>query len=249
MSNTPLTKDREVDARGNCSKCGGTHYGTGWYCPMPPEYFDTNSPPVMNPPADEAEAGNRVHGAPGQADRDAPSRGVSGLTSRPEARPVTTTEHLTSNPLLQRLRDVGTARGVEMYSALAYQAADEIENLGLELRHCTNGNEFKDARIEGLKAVCDHLRAALERIDKLAPRGPDLIGPLHGAGLAAGFKIAGDIAREALAGSVKQGAPGLTQAPLPTAGLTQDETTASLPCWCPYCGEPHSVTKKPEAEV
>lgn len=33
---TPETtsRPREVDARGNCSKCGGTHYGTGWYCPM-----------------------------------------------------------------------------------------------------------------------------------------------------------------------------------------------------------------------
>ena len=30
---------REVDARGNCSKCGGTHYGTGWYCPMSESYF------------------------------------------------------------------------------------------------------------------------------------------------------------------------------------------------------------------
>jgi len=39
---------------------------------------------------------------------------------------------------------------------------------------------------------------ALTRIASLAPTGPDLIGPLHGAGLAAGFKIAGDVAREAL---------------------------------------------------
>lgn len=27
---------REVDARGNCSKCGGTHYGD-YFCPMPDE--------------------------------------------------------------------------------------------------------------------------------------------------------------------------------------------------------------------
>lgn len=31
MSN--LSKDREVDSKGNCSKCGGTHYGS-YMCPM-----------------------------------------------------------------------------------------------------------------------------------------------------------------------------------------------------------------------
>lgn len=31
---TPQTPDREVDSKGNCSKCGGTHYGS-YYCPFP----------------------------------------------------------------------------------------------------------------------------------------------------------------------------------------------------------------------
>lgn len=54
--------------------------------------LNTYSPQVMNPPADEAEAGNLVHGAPRQADPAAPGRGKSGLTSGSEARPVTPTE-------------------------------------------------------------------------------------------------------------------------------------------------------------
>ena len=29
-------RPREVDERGNCSKCGGTHFGTGWYCTSAP---------------------------------------------------------------------------------------------------------------------------------------------------------------------------------------------------------------------
>lgn len=28
-------RPREVDVHGNCSKCGGLHYGTGWYCVYP----------------------------------------------------------------------------------------------------------------------------------------------------------------------------------------------------------------------
>jgi hypothetical protein len=45
-----------------CSTCGGTGK-------LP------TSRPVMNPPADEAEAGNRANTAPRQADPDAPCRG------------------------------------------------------------------------------------------------------------------------------------------------------------------------------
>lgn len=52
---------------------------------------NTISRPVMNPPA-QAEAGNRVHAAPGQADRDAARRGKTAPSSRPEARPVMRTE-------------------------------------------------------------------------------------------------------------------------------------------------------------
>lgn len=48
--------------------------------------------PVMNPPAHEAEAGNRTNVAPGQADRAAASRGKTAPSSRPEARPVMRTE-------------------------------------------------------------------------------------------------------------------------------------------------------------
>jgi hypothetical protein len=54
--------------------------------------LNTTSRPVMNPPA-QAEAGNRVHAAPGQADRDAARRGKTGPSSRTEARPVMPTAH------------------------------------------------------------------------------------------------------------------------------------------------------------
>lgn len=53
--------------------------------------LNTTSRPVMNPPA-QAEAGNRVHAAPGQADLDAARRGKTAPSSRPEARPVMRTE-------------------------------------------------------------------------------------------------------------------------------------------------------------
>lgn len=58
----------------------------------------TTSRPVMNPPADQAEAGNRTNTAPRQADPDAPGRGETGVSSGSEARPVTATEHWNSNP-------------------------------------------------------------------------------------------------------------------------------------------------------
>lgn len=54
----------------------------------------TTSRPVMNSPADEAEARDRDNAAPLQADRDAQCRGLTGTSSRPEARPVTATAHL-----------------------------------------------------------------------------------------------------------------------------------------------------------
>jgi len=46
------------------------------------------SRPVMNPPADEAEARNRVHAAPRQADSDAACRGMAGPLTESEAQPV-----------------------------------------------------------------------------------------------------------------------------------------------------------------
>jgi len=66
-----------------CTTCGGTGR-------IP------TSRPVMNPPADEAEAGNRANTAPRQADPAAPGRGETGVSSGSEARPVTATEHLSS---------------------------------------------------------------------------------------------------------------------------------------------------------
>ena len=65
----------------DCSHCQGTGKIT------------KASRPVMNPPADEAEARNRANTAPLQPDSDGQRRGVSGLTSEPEARPVTPTGH------------------------------------------------------------------------------------------------------------------------------------------------------------
>lgn len=66
-------------ATSDCYHCGGTGN-------------EPTSRPVMNPPADEAEAGNRVHAAPPQADSDAGRRGVAGPLTEPEARPVMPTE-------------------------------------------------------------------------------------------------------------------------------------------------------------
>ncbi len=59
-----LTKDREVDSRGNCSKCGGTHYGS-YMCPMsqspqgepaltPPQGLPGTSEPVVREPQGNA---------------------------------------------------------------------------------------------------------------------------------------------------------------------------------------------------
>lgn len=45
---TELPADREVDARGHCSKCGGLHYGN-YMCPF------THRDEVMNPPASAAQ--------------------------------------------------------------------------------------------------------------------------------------------------------------------------------------------------
>lgn len=52
------------------------------------EHFDTTSRPVMNPPADKAEARNRVHAAPRQADSAAAGRAMAGPLTESEARPV-----------------------------------------------------------------------------------------------------------------------------------------------------------------
>jgi hypothetical protein len=51
----------------------------------------THSRQVMNPPADEAEAGNLANTAPRQPDHDGACRGETGTSSWPEARPVTAT--------------------------------------------------------------------------------------------------------------------------------------------------------------
>lgn len=60
-----------------CANCG-------WLGPR----IETLSRPVMNPPADEAEARNRVHAAPLQADSPAERRGMAGPLSESECRPV-----------------------------------------------------------------------------------------------------------------------------------------------------------------
>lgn len=64
-----------------CANCGWLKY---------PEHI---SRPVMNSPADEAEARDRANAAPPQADHDAGCRGETGSSSWPEARPVRATAH------------------------------------------------------------------------------------------------------------------------------------------------------------
>jgi hypothetical protein len=53
--------------------------------------FSTLSRQVMNPPGDRPEAGNLANTAPLPRDRDRQRRGKTGMSSRPEARPVTAT--------------------------------------------------------------------------------------------------------------------------------------------------------------
>jgi len=42
-----MAKNRDVDARGNCSKCGGTHYG-GYMCPFTDEQIKEMEMPEVN---------------------------------------------------------------------------------------------------------------------------------------------------------------------------------------------------------
>lgn len=143
---TPLTKETKscprCDGRGRiepfwpvgpggarlddhkCSTCGGTG-------------IVTISPPVMNSPADEAEARDRAHGAPRQADPAAPGRGESGLTSGSEARPVTpTARHLSSkkeSPIVFNLRQIA-ASDIARWDIRNHivAAAEEVERLTRE---------------------------------------------------------------------------------------------------------------------
>ena len=92
--------------------------------------MNTNSRPVMNPPVCEAEAGNRVNAAPGQADRDAARRGVSGPTSRPEARPVMPTARRPSvDPKSYELAEyfLSDLEGDEASEDQVWQLAGEIQ--------------------------------------------------------------------------------------------------------------------------
>jgi hypothetical protein len=98
-----------------------------------PDLRDTISRPVMNSPADEAEARDRAQAAPRQADPDAPGRGVSGVTAGSEARPVTATEHRPSKTIthaeelrmLVKLED----RSRDYTDKAMLSAAAEIERL------------------------------------------------------------------------------------------------------------------------
>jgi len=70
-----------ISARGGFLQCNNC----GWMAPT------TKSREVMNPPADEAEAGNLANAAPRQPEHDGACRGETGMSSCPEARPVTAT--------------------------------------------------------------------------------------------------------------------------------------------------------------
>lgn len=143
-----------------CAACGGTGK-----LPI--------SRPVMNPPVDEAEAGNRANTAPRQADPDAPCRGETGVSSGSEARPVTATELLTSNrksPLVDTLRQLHEIGGRDIFK----MAADEIERLTRELeiqkkvvelayiphRSLSDSRQRADRENERLRAVLHQIAAA-----------------------------------------------------------------------------------------
>lgn len=80
----------------------------------------TNSRPVMNSPADEAEARDRINAAPGKADPDAPCRGETGMSSGSEARPVIATAHPSTRAIahgdrvrILATRELGEVVGIE----------------------------------------------------------------------------------------------------------------------------------------
>lgn len=71
-----------------CANCGWLRYPRANDADLIP-----TRRPVMNSPADEAEARDRANTAPPQADPDARCRGETGTSSGSEARPVTATAH------------------------------------------------------------------------------------------------------------------------------------------------------------
>lgn len=108
-----------------CSACGGTgKLPTGR--------------PVMNPPADEAEAGNRANTAPRQADPAAPGRGETGASSGSEARPVTATEHRSSKQQCEHTKVFVTDSTMRRNQVPCPWCKDvEIERLRAELAEVT----------------------------------------------------------------------------------------------------------------
>jgi hypothetical protein len=81
----PTCASGRIGQSGTALRCGNC----GWlkYPQLP------TSRPVMNSPADEAEARDRANTAPRPADHDAACRGETGSSSWSEARPVTATAH------------------------------------------------------------------------------------------------------------------------------------------------------------
>lgn len=99
---TPEDRSRSVLWIGDpCPSCATGIIGQSQYnlrcanCGWLGARIDTISRPVMNPPADEAEAGNRANTAPLQADSPAERRGMAGPLSESEAAPVMPTRQIT----------------------------------------------------------------------------------------------------------------------------------------------------------
>lgn len=84
---------------GQCARCGGAltngHVCRSWETPRS---MNTFSSPVMNPPADEAEARNRANTAPSQSDSHDAGRVEIGPSCEPEARPVLPTAQFQWQP-------------------------------------------------------------------------------------------------------------------------------------------------------
>src|SRR5690606_31969099 len=111
-----------------CANCGWLRYPRANDADLIP-----TRRPVMNSPADEAEARDRANTAPPQADPDARCRGETGTSSGSEARPVTATAH-PSNAESSVQSQLATLREwVASAAARTYQPTDKRRYAGLTI--------------------------------------------------------------------------------------------------------------------
>lgn len=138
-----------------CSVCNGTG-------------IKPKSRPVMNSPADEAEARDRANTAPRSAEHDAACRGETGASSCPEARPVTATEQLSSKQMVdnadvlwqevnRQLRAEVGVPSITLNAAHWRAAIEEVERLREERRRIVDATDRLKADTKGGCSICGAL--------------------------------------------------------------------------------------------